>query len=287
MRLREGLAHGLALTLCLCFGDGSDVLLAQRGEAPAAKLEFEVASVKPNNSGDRRSSMQWQPGGRFVAVNLPLLSLVSIGYQVPLYQIEGLPNWVTTTRFDINAKADREPALDERPALLRALLEDRFQVVRRTENRDMPIYAMVLARSDGRLGPGLRPSAVDCDAVNAARVVGQGPVITPGTRPTCAAILGVGSITAGAVPLSTLTGMLSAQLKRMIIDRTGLSGRFDMDLSSSGTDTPAAAPGTAPGTAERPSLFTALQEQLGLKLEPQRGPSPVTIFERIEMPTED
>jgi uncharacterized protein (TIGR03435 family) len=108
----------------------------------------------------------------------------------------------------------RLPTLDERPALLRSLLEDRFHVVRRTEYRDLPIYAMVLAGSDRRLGPGLRRSAVDCDAVIAERDAGQRPVITPGTRPTCAAILGI-------------------------------------------------------------------------KLEAQRGPSPVTIFERIEMPTED
>jgi uncharacterized protein (TIGR03435 family) len=249
--------------------------------SPAQSVRFDAASVKANSSGNRRSTMQWQAGGRFVGVNVPLLSLLSIAYQVPVYQFERLPDWVRSARFDINATAGRPIEARDRPILLRGLLEERFHVVTRSETRDRPIYELVLARSDGRLGPGLRPSTVDCAAVAAAHEE-ERPVIQPGVRLKCSALLGIGSISGDGVPLSQLTAMLSAQLERFVDDRTGLSGRFDIDLSSSGGNAPLT--NSVQGTNEPPSLFTALQEQLGLKLESRRGPSPVTILEKIDMP---
>jgi uncharacterized protein (TIGR03435 family) len=264
----------LALAMCLEIGAGAAV------SQQAPKPGFEVASVKVNSSAEKRSTMRWQPGGRFVAVNVPLVSLVSIAYAVPVYQLESLPNWVTTVRFDITAQAKSEPTIDERSALLRDLLQDRFHAISRTEVKERDIYALVMARADGRLGPGLRPSTVQCPGVPDAAA--RAP-LAPGARPKCAATLGIGSMTGDGVPLSNLIGMLAAQLQRPVVDRTGLSGRFDIDLTSSGVPT-----GTAAGGADdRPSVFTAIQEQLGLKLESQRGPVTLTVFDRIEMPTEN
>jgi uncharacterized protein (TIGR03435 family) len=273
-----------SLAICLCCACGLSVLWAQQDMSPSQDLAFEVATVRVNKSGVARASMRWQPGGRFVATNQPLRSLLSIAYAVPVYQLDSLPDWVATSRFDITAQATREPSTEERRVLLRRLLQDRFHVVSRTEVKERDIYALVVARADRRLGPGLRPSSAECPS--AAQAAPPSPP-TPGSRPKCSAILGIGSISGDGIELSNLTAFLGAQLERVVLDRTGLPGRFDIDLTSSIVRVENAGPRTATGADEQPTIFTAIQEQLGLKLESQRGPVPVTIFDRIEMPTED
>jgi uncharacterized protein (TIGR03435 family) len=230
--------------------------------------------------------MRWLPGGRFT-MGLPIQTILTIGYGVPMYRIVGAPEWVSTVYFDIDAQADRQPAVDERQAYYRGLLEQRFRLQAHSEMREMDIYALVLARPDGRLGPGLRRSTIDCDIViaeNRRRAeAGAAPLPpTPGQRPVCGSVGGGSSLTAGAAQLAALVGMLSAGLEKPVIDRTGLTGRFDMDFRSApmrvGTTPPAA-------LAELPSVFTAVQEQLGLKLETTRAPIPVLVIDHIEMPT--
>ena len=233
--------------------------------------------------------MMWQPGGRFV-MGLPIFSLVMIGYGVPAYRIEGLPDWARTTFFDINAQAGRQPEIEERPAYYRGLLVDRFKLAAHVEQREMDVYTLTLARGDGRLGPNLRRSAVNCDAViEAARqrnLAGErlAPP-TPGVRPTCGAVGGVASLTGGAVQLTILTGMLAGALGRPVVDETGLTGRFDIDFKAA---PPQAGPGVAGSPlAELPSVFTAVDEQLGLKLVPGRASIDVLVIDRLEMPKEN
>jgi uncharacterized protein (TIGR03435 family) len=256
------------------------------GPVLSPTLTFEVASVRVDKSATR-APMLWQPGGRF-SMGLPIQSLVSIGYQVPLFRVVGLPDWVRTAFFAINASAGRQISVAERPAYYRGLLEDRFKLKAHVEQREMPGYALTLARSDGRLGPGLRQSDMNCDGViaeNRKRAeAGERPALPkPGERPVCGAIGGGSSLTGGAVDIAVLIGLLSTGFERPVIDRTGLTGRFDIDFRSA----PIRIADATRVPADLPSVFTALQEQLGLKLEPGTAPVAVLVVDHIEMPVED
>ena len=190
-------------------------VLAQAGPILEPRVSFEVASVAVDNS-QTRTPMQWQPGGHFVG-SVPALSFISIGYQVPVYRIEGMPDWARTQRFLINGRAKAQPEVEERPAYYRGLLVDRFHFTAHIEPRDMDVYTLTLARSDGKLGPGLRRSDVNCDAVIAENrkrnLAGLGPELpAPGERPRCLAAGGAASMTTGATELSPLVGMLAGAL---------------------------------------------------------------------------
>jgi uncharacterized protein (TIGR03435 family) len=262
--------------------------LGAQGPEPVLSptLSFDVSSVKVDNS-ETRAPMLWRPGGHFT-MRLPIQSLVSIGYQVPLYRIVGLPDWVRTVFFDINARADRQVTIEERPAYYRGLLEERFMLKAHLERREMPVYQLVLARSDGRLGPGLRRSDANCEAAiaeNRRRAdAGERPAPpAPGVRPVCAAIGGPANLTAGAVDIAILTGLFSSGLERPVIDKTGLSGRFDIDFRSA----PMRVADAARAPADLPSVFTAVQEQLGLELQPATAPVTVLVVDHLGMPSAD
>ena len=261
-------------------------VVGAQGPVLSPTLTFEVASVKVNKS-NTRSPMRWQPGGLFT-MGLPIFSLVSLGYQVPEGRIVGLPDWARQVFFDIQARANRPVTIEEQRAYYRGLLEERFRFAAHVEQREMPVYALTLARTDGQLGAGLRRSDVNCDAAFAesrARAASGERVAppTPGVRPICGAVGGANSLTAGAVEIAVLQGALSAALDRPVVDRTGLAGRFDIDFTSA----PFRMPAAAGASGDLPSVFTAVQEQLGLKLEPATGSIPVLVVDRIEMPAED
>ena len=203
--------------------------------------------------------------------------------------------------------------------MLRTLLRDRFGMVAHTETREMPILALRVARADGRLGPQMTPAAVDCAALNAAR--GRGPIegrggpppgariggpppdgrgapppmpsFSVGERPMCGDRMGFGQLLAGGMTMSRLATQMAQLTGRLVVDRTGLTGGYDLDLKW----TPAPnqlPPGPPPPGVEPPaidpngpSLETALQEQLGLKLENERGPVDVLVIEKLVPPTEN
>jgi uncharacterized protein (TIGR03435 family) len=268
--------------------------------------KFEVASVRPNTSGDNRMSSKPLPGGRYEAINIPLRSLIINSYSLQAQQLVGAPAWISSERFDIVAKADGElgpPVSRDAPSplqlMIRGLLEERFKLKVHREPREVPIYTLVLARADGRLGSGLRPSAVDCEAVGAPRRSGGAPpdVQKPSERPRCGARVGFGELTAGAQPLLELVSLLSGTVGRSVVDRTGLTGRYDIDLRWTPDRVLQRAAGAAASEPIRvngveidpngPSIFTALQEQLGLKLESERGTIEALVIDHIERPTPD
>lgn len=283
------------------------------GQPPAAgqpattalpeNLSFEAASVKPNKSGSGQVSIGIQPGGRFNAVNVPLRLLIRNAYQLQDFQLVGGPGWMTSDRFDIVAKADPAslPPLPAPPGtagpfqiMLRNLMADRFKLKVHKETREMPVYALQLARPDGKLGPQLRPATVDCAALAGRGRGGPPPAPpAPGERPACGMRIGPGVMSGGGFPLSQLATALSQFVQRVVIDRTGLTGNFDLDLAWTPDQIPQAPPGGAPAGAppsaplDGPSIFTALQEQLGLKLESVRGPVEVLVIDSVEQPTED
>jgi len=292
-----------ALAVCTALASspfGFARLRAQTLPAPENKPKFEVASVRENTNNDGKVMIGIQPGGRFNAINVPLWDLIRQAYTVQRSQIVGAPDWTETSRYDIVAKAEGDIA-PTRPGsppgpitfMLQDLLEERFKLRAHRETREMPIYALTLARSDRKLGAGLRPSTIDCAAMRGRGArMGLPPGPPPaGERPQCGMRMAPNQVMAGGVPLAQLLPVLSQFTQRVVIDRTGLEGNFDIDLTFTPDRMPQGPP--PPGVQipsfdpNGPSLFTAVQEQLGLKLESERAPIEVLVIDHVERPTAD
>jgi len=265
-----------------------------RAQAPAGAT-FEVASVKPNKSGDGRVMVGMQPGGRFNASNVPLRLLLRQAFNMQDFQIVGGPDWITSDRFDVIAKAPDgvEFTADAMRPMLRSLLVERFKLAFHNETRDMPVYALMKARPDGKLGAGLTLATVDCSG-RGRRGGGPPPAPPqPGQKLECGMMIGPGRLNAGGMPMSNLVTALAPQVGRIVLDKTELSGNYDFELTyapeaiGSVGGPPLINGGPVPVDPNAPNLFTALQEQLGLKLDSQRGPVDVVVIDRIEQPVAD
>jgi uncharacterized protein (TIGR03435 family) len=252
---------------------------------------FAAASVKTNRSGFPGGLMDFRPGGGFVATNETLEQFVRAAYGVEVYRVFGGPEWVRTARFDIQASAGVDLPIERSRVLLRALLVERFKLRSRMQPREMPTYDLVLARSDRQPGPRLR-AAVPSACVDRGPMPGRVP---PGELPSCGLLpAGLDRMSGRGVPVSRLTSQLSEIAGRVVFDRTGLTGPYDIDLEWAPSEAILAAvaalrPGDAPTRADpdRPSLFTALEEQLGLRLQPARGMVDVLMIESAELPADD
>jgi uncharacterized protein (TIGR03435 family) len=286
------------IALALVFMPGKSNAPVRAAQADSNAVSFEVASIKPNKSANGGSFVGRQPGGRFGAQNATLLELIQFAYQAQPFRVMGGPDWVRSARWDVVAKLAAVPlpapngAPDDTLLALRALLRTRFNLVIRSETQQLSIYALVTARSDGRLGPRMSRSTVDCNALLAARRGGGSAPPAPGDRP-CGLRGRVGSVQSIGAPLLEFADLLSERVQRPVIDRTGLTGTWDFTMTYAAEPSQIApgvlAPGTQPPPADpnAPSLFTALQEQLGLKLESARGAVEVLVVERAERPAED
>jgi len=285
----------------LAMGVPTPIPLRAQARAPERLPSFEVASVKENRSGDTRAPMRTFPGGRFEATNVLLRFLIAEAFMDPQpvhlsSRILGGPEWIGSTRYDIIAKAssDFQMSPDGPPRelllMLQSLLQDRFKVTAHRETRDLPIYELVVARADRKLGPQLQQSMSDCD--------GPPPPRQPNEPPPCGAMRGPARVMAGGIPMRRFAEMLTAILAvgaganadgRLVVDKTGLIGRFAFNLTWTPEQIPDAAPppGIPPIDPNGPSLFTALQEQLGLKLESTRGPVEVLVIDSVNHPTPD
>lgn len=254
---------------------------------PQPLPRFEVATVKPNTSGDGRMQTVTRPGGVFVAVNAPLKLLIAdayIGAQPgAVDRILGGPEWVQSARYDVNAKASAEWRLSptgppvELLLMVRTLLEDRFQLKVHRETRELPAYELVAARP-GTLGPKLRKSGAACDAI-----LVRPPQPPAGVRPECGFGGGPGGLMAGGIAMAQLAQFLQ-RIGRPVIDKTGLAGRYDFDLAFAPLAPPAAGAAADPSL---PTIFIALEEQLGLKLQSTNGPLDVFVIDSVEQPAAD
>jgi uncharacterized protein (TIGR03435 family) len=262
-------------------------------DAQSPQPAFEVASVKENTSVSENSGISGPLPGRFRITNTPLRFILLYAFQVLDHQLIDAPGWTESVRFDITATypGRATPSDPDTRAMLRTLLADRFGLVTHRETREMPMYALVLARKDGTLGPQLVRSSVDCDKWLAEKrpQMGEGspsPVAPGGKRPVCLMLTTRRFITAGTRSIPQLTSSLQALTGRPVVDRTGLQGTFDFDLQwTSGTvGTPV---GTNAPPDDGPSIFAALQEQLGLRLEPGRGSFDVVVVDAVRRPTPD
>ena len=293
---------GLALTV------GAAVPLRARAQEPKPLPRFEVASVKPSTGpmGERG-----QPAsGRYTAtrtVKFFIADAFFFGTPLQMSRVIGGPEWIDSARYEINAQASTpfQSSPDGPPRelflMIRSLLEDRFKLKTHMETRELPVYELVVARADGSLGPQLRQSTVDCDALIAAvRAGAPPPARQPNEPPPCGAMRGPARVMAGSIPMSQLANMLTLVMAdangpagredaRLVIDKTGLNGRFAFTLAWTPERIPEAAPppGIPPIDPNGPPLVTALQEQLGLKLRSARSRMEVVVIDSVERPTPD
>jgi len=294
----------LMLAVCLAVTVGIAVSgFARQAEQapPASNYAFEVATLKQNKSGERGGGVRRLPGGRVTVTNMPARGLVTFAYQLGQWQLIGGPGWLADDRFDITAKIEGNPEWegpgsgkpDPIQVAMRALLVDRFKLKLHTEMRDLDAYALVMVRP-GTPGPALKPSTTDCKALAEQLRQGKqpagGPPMTDGIMP-CSILGRIGQIAFDGFPMSQAAGMLVGQAGRPVIDRTNLTGnwRFLMKFAQ---ERPQGAPLPPPGEPiaadpDAPSFFTALQEQLGLKLESTKAPFEVTVIDSAEHPTDD
>jgi uncharacterized protein (TIGR03435 family) len=272
--------------------------------------QFEVASIKPNRSGGGQVSIGLQPGGRLTATNVTVRELIRIAYQVQPFQIVDGPSWLNSDRFDVQAKAESDfppggPLVPGGPPgvpqqMIQSLLADRFKLVVRRDIRDMPTYNLVVARRDGTLGDRLKTSSVDCAAQVAARGRGaaagppQGQGARGGGAVGCGMRIGPGLLSGNGVSMTFLANSLSQMVQRVVTDKTGLSGNYEFEVAFTPEGPqpgpggpPAGGPVAPPVDPNAPSIYTAVQEQLGLRLESSRGPVEVLMIERLEPPTPD
>ena len=287
---------GAATVLVLAVASSQGRLLAAQADAlRIGEQKFEVASVKTNKSGDGPTQIALQPGGRLTIENMSLRALIRFAFQVQDAQLVGGPEWFDREHFDVLAKAEHDfqpaPPGTTGPGqlMLRSLLADRFKLAIHSEQRELQVYALTPARTDGRLGPQLKRSTVDCQAA-AGRGRGASPAATG--QPPCSMRVAPGAMFLSGFPLSQLATALSNFVRRTVVDRTGLEGSFDVELHwtpdqmPQGTPPAGAAP-ASPSDPNGPSIFTAVQEQLGLKLEASRVPQDVLVIDHVELPTPD
>ena len=255
---------------------------------PSNGPTFDVVSIKRVKEERNRRSVGEQPGGRFVISGMSIAPAIREAYPADTSDLINAPDWALNEVYDLDARAaaPTEVSREQMRLMLQAMLADRFKLAVHYETQERPVYAMVLARADGRLGPGLRRSELDCEAIQAARRAGSKealPTTVLGGPPCGMSMRGtVGmEVLMGGRPLSALASSFGSGLGRVVIDKTGLTGDYEVRLNYLPQPKPDAPP-DAP-----PNLFTALQEQLGLKLEPDRAPLKVLVIDRIEQPAEN
>jgi uncharacterized protein (TIGR03435 family) len=261
--------------------------------APAARLQFEVASIRPSPFFDRIMSVRPLPGR--LTANATLQVLMQHAYGVQPFQLVGGPGWLTSDPYDIEAKADVSANRDQIFRMLQSLLEDRFQLKAHREIKDLPVFALVANRGGFKLPAPRDGAGVDSPADAAVEWVGAGRMAFPGelqpAKGRCgSAIVALGArgaqMRGGQVTMSELVRMLSMMLGRSVLDKTGFAAPFDLQLDFAPDDTTPAVPPPPPGSGiSGVSVAQALQQQLGLRLESTRGPVEVIVVDRVERPS--
>jgi uncharacterized protein (TIGR03435 family) len=266
--------------------------------AAAPQPQFEVASIKPAAPDQRGTFIHTAPGGRININNMPLREMIVFAWRIQPYQLSGAPSWTESARYDISAKPDHDPKQDELPLMLQSLLADRFALKTHHETKELPIYALILAKN-GKLGPQLTESKEGgCTPVDPTKPPpGPPDPSKPLTLGCGGMMMGPDRLSGSGVPISRLVPALSRMLGRTVEDKTGLTGNFDIKMQWTPDTTQLqqmAPPGGLPPGApppqfdpNGPSIFTALQEQLGLKLESQKGPVDVLVIDHVEKPSEN
>jgi uncharacterized protein (TIGR03435 family) len=287
-----------AVTAPIVVGSLGAPILRAQAQAPVRTADasaFESASLEPNKSGDARMTFMPQPGGRLTATNVTVAALIRFAYDLPDFQVSGGPNWLNSDRFDILANAKGDPPVAQQRLMLRRLLEERFKLAAHTEMRVLPVYALVLARSDGKVGPRIRRSDAECARI-AQPPSDSGVGLSPMEGPPCGFFgfapgthfpSGRGGFAFRGLTMPTLAKKLVPMVRRSVIDQTGLAGHFDAEFDFVAELPPPPPPPGLPNPfsgTQFTSVFTVFPEQLGLKLDARQGEVEVLVIDRAEKP---
>ena len=263
-------------------------------EAPAVETQspgpqFEVASIKLNTTGARIVSIGGSPGF-FRAENVWLKFLIETAWNVKDFQVSGGPDWATSNRYDINAKAKGNANFEQMRPMLQTLLEDRFQLALHRGSKELPVYALVVAKGGIKLKASRKENCVTRDP----KIPSKPPVLGEKIPTFCGGMAtSPRSLNGTAISMEQLTTALSNTMQRTVIDRTGFSDPFDVhlqwtqDQSTPGFYAPGLAPPASalPTDGSGPTIFTVLQEQLGLRLESTKGPVMILVIDHAERPS--
>ncbi|MGH9237726.1 MAG: TIGR03435 family protein [Vicinamibacterales bacterium] len=276
--MRAAIAIGLVVAAARAVGGQETPPPAAAVAAPA----FEVASVRANTGRNWAYSMTWLPGGRFRATNMTPRRLIDLAYDLRTEkQLMGAPGWITSERFDIEAIPAVPVARPQQRLMLQRLLRDRFGLVVRPQSVDVPVYALVRTRPEAPLPRTIRELTVSCTTVQLDPAVLTGRGEPPAGDPRCRGV-GLdrdgGRIVGAGGQMRSLIVLLSSLVDRRVVDRTGLTGRYDFELTWSPD------PGAGSGALANAAIFTAIQD-LGLKLQPALNPEQGYVIERIQRPT--
>jgi uncharacterized protein (TIGR03435 family) len=271
---------------------------AQQRTRSTSGLAFDSASVKRNLSNAQGRTLNAEAEGWLTATNVTAAQLIRLAYDLPAFQVSGGPDWINSETFDVTARASGNPSLADKRVMLRRLLAERFSLSTHTETRELPIYALTLARSDRKLGPQLRAAGTDCSRADQPTLftgVGPAPSDGPpacgyfGFSPSTNIPAGRGGLAFRGLTMPALALKLIPMVRRTVVDDTGLAGYYDADFDFLAELPPPPPPPGMPNPWSEPfvSVLTVLPEQLGLKLDSRRGQVDILVIDRAERPTEN
>jgi uncharacterized protein (TIGR03435 family) len=275
---------------------------AQQADTPGAdKPEFEVASIKLSKAATPGSRLMMQPGGRFVGTAINIKFLIEMAYDIKDSQLIGIPSWLDSERYDIDAKPDQATAatlkklnpdvgMETMRKMVQQLLADRFKLQFTHDTKELPVYLLVV----GKGGPKFKESTAKPPD---PPTDGAPPPTGARDRPRLGIMMnGRGELNVVYGDMPMFVNVLSRVVGRLVVDKTALTGKYDFSLKWAPDENqgmmgpPGAGPGpggAAPPPSDGPSIFTALQEQLGLKLESQKAPTDVLVIQHVERPSEN
>jgi uncharacterized protein (TIGR03435 family) len=299
MTLKMGLGRSLLVVAAAWVAIATPAVFGQETAAPQTAnpvikpIEFDVVSIKPDKSENGMIRMMNKPDG-YSGTNVTLKMVLEMAYGIKEDLISGEPSWVDSTNFDIEAKLTPEDVAalknltDDQRSLARrhmfqVFLADRFQLKAHVETKQLPVYELVLAKNSSKMKEAT-PGDTYANGIKGPDGVAHAGMMRIG---------GEGSgveLTAQGIPVTSLVAMLSRQVHRTVLDKTGLTGKYDVTLKWTPDDGPGgmsrAADDGSSGDAP-PNLFTAVQEQLGLKLQPAKGPVDTLVIDHVEKPSEN
>ena len=252
-------------------------VLLLRAQSQPAPLKFEVASIKPDKSAEHNTTWNFDANGHFSGTNVPVRFLITMAYMLKDTQLTGLPGWADSEKYDLQTKTDGPVHEDQIYVMMRSLLTDRFGLQAHWVTKRQSVYALSIARGGSRLQPSKEGGCVVAGKNNSPSPPGDKPPDYCGTY-----FWRGGQIDGHRITISQLLVALGSQLDYPLIDRTGLKGAYDIHFTfnpdesvNDGADNTGA------------SIFTSLQEQLGLRLQSSKGPVKVLVIDHIERPSEN
>jgi uncharacterized protein (TIGR03435 family) len=262
------------------------VALCSAATVVAQGPRFDAVSIK-RHVGAQLFGGNFEPSGpgRFRATGISIIQIITAAWDVPMgigFGIKGMPSWASQENYDFAIVWPPETSREDLREMWRAMFAERFKLATHYEEIDDPSYALTVARTDGRLGPELKRSTLDCDAIDAEQRAGTPAPLLPNGAGPCAMKMSGDGFISGGVTMKQLAPTLTGPAGRQVVDRTGLDGRWEFVLHFSREERDPNAP-----LGQYPSLQAALRDQLGLKLVPFVAKNKLLVIDHIERPTEN